>query len=445
MCIGHRGAVFGDVGAMFNAGAYQGRIQDRGSTSCLPPDKRIRYFARRIRFDRACVYLMSPSDKHPPPTPLDPGSPTPLYRQAIDVIHGWIHSGRLNRGDVLPTFPQLAAQLGVSEITVRRAIQELGREGLLVSRPGSGTFVANIRAGVASAGPNVHKLNALAEAETSVDSALLHIGMVVGRGSEGSPYLARSVTGIRERLSARATLRFFEQPGGDWRDAARFAESVPLGDLAGLLMNSPVNLELLVRCRRAEMPVVLLWNDVSDGMTACVESDLASGILSVVQHLVRDGRSRIALVTATERRSTSARRVAALHMSLQACGVDTPGAVVSCPNYSEAAGANAMNQLLSSPPSQRPDAVIFSSDQQAVGGINVCRKRRRSVPGDVAIVGMGNVIADDETPVPLTTLDLRADEVGRRAIHKLFDLQSPVGKLPMRHVVTPQLIIRDSA
>ena len=60
-------------------------------------------------------------------------------------------------------------------------------------------------------------------------------------------------------------------------------------------------------------------------------------------------------------------------------------------------------------------------------------------------MGMGNVIADDETPVPLTTLDLRADEVGRRAIHKLFDLQSPVGKLPMRHVVTPQLIIRDSA
>lgn len=48
----------------------------------------------------------------------------------------------LEVGDVLPSERQLAAEFGVARMTLRRAVEELVREGYLVRRIGSGTYVA---------------------------------------------------------------------------------------------------------------------------------------------------------------------------------------------------------------------------------------------------------------------------------------------------------------
>lgn len=379
-----------------------------------------------------------PDEPHVPSRNCDASSP--LYQQVMTQIRHWLTNGTLQRGDVLPAYRQLGPQLGVSEITIRRAVQELTRQGLLVSRPGSGTFVANI-----SSPPTFAALphESVVKNNGASDPPLVQIGMVLGQEAEGSPYLSRSVEGIRHAIHPSTLLRFFEQPGGDWREAAKFAESLPLGDLAGVLMYSPVNLELLVRCRRADVPVVLLWNDVADSLTSCVTCDLAAGVLQAVQHLVNTGRRRFAMVTATARRSTSARLAAALHMSLAACDIKTPGKVIAQPGHSEADGYEATGQLLAKRKGPTPDAILYVSDQQAIGGIKACG--RRSIPDDVAIVGMGNVLAPDDCPLPLTTIDLRAQEVGRLAAKKLQDLQSSGGRLPLRQEVVPNLVIRRSS
>src|ERR1043165_10185140 len=49
---------------------------------------------------------------------------------------------RLKVGDAIPSERQLSADLGVSRLTVRAALDELVREGYLVRRRGAGTFVA---------------------------------------------------------------------------------------------------------------------------------------------------------------------------------------------------------------------------------------------------------------------------------------------------------------
>src|SRR6266849_3748505 len=49
---------------------------------------------------------------------------------------------RLGVGDAIPSERQLSADLGVSRLTVRAALDELVREGYLVRRRGAGTFVA---------------------------------------------------------------------------------------------------------------------------------------------------------------------------------------------------------------------------------------------------------------------------------------------------------------
>jgi 5-formyltetrahydrofolate cyclo-ligase len=70
----------------------------------------------------------------------DSSSP-PLYRQVCDQIEALAMQTPLGDERALPPEPQLLARFGVSRGTVRRATEELARQGLLRIEPGRGTFV----------------------------------------------------------------------------------------------------------------------------------------------------------------------------------------------------------------------------------------------------------------------------------------------------------------
>ncbi|HLA73142.1 MAG TPA: GntR family transcriptional regulator [Steroidobacteraceae bacterium] len=75
--------------------------------------------------------------------PLDEKSAQPLYQQLQRALREAIENGVIAPEDALPPERDLAEMLGVSRITVRKAIDELAEEGLLVRKQGSGTFVSN--------------------------------------------------------------------------------------------------------------------------------------------------------------------------------------------------------------------------------------------------------------------------------------------------------------
>ncbi len=81
-------------------------------------------------------------DNEPSPAFIDRDSPVPLYFQLKDALLALIHEGQLREGDPIPTERELGQRFQVSRITVRRAIDELARNGYLTSRQGKGTFVA---------------------------------------------------------------------------------------------------------------------------------------------------------------------------------------------------------------------------------------------------------------------------------------------------------------
>ena len=74
--------------------------------------------------------------------PLDPTNNQPLYQQLQRAIREAIENRVLAPDDALPAERQIAADLAISRITVRKAIDGLVDEGLLVRRQGSGNFVA---------------------------------------------------------------------------------------------------------------------------------------------------------------------------------------------------------------------------------------------------------------------------------------------------------------
>ncbi|MDR1063299.1 MAG: GntR family transcriptional regulator [Azoarcus sp.] len=72
-------------------------------------------------------------------------SPTfsPLYRQIKSLILQALEVGEWRPGQVIPSEQELAARFNVSQGTVRKAIDEMAAENLLVRKQGKGTYVAS--------------------------------------------------------------------------------------------------------------------------------------------------------------------------------------------------------------------------------------------------------------------------------------------------------------
>jgi GntR family transcriptional regulator len=73
---------------------------------------------------------------------LDPNSGVSYYVQLIQQVRQAVMVGILKSGDQLPTVKEVVADVAVNPNTVLRAYRELEHEGMVVSRPGVGTFIA---------------------------------------------------------------------------------------------------------------------------------------------------------------------------------------------------------------------------------------------------------------------------------------------------------------
>ena len=68
-------------------------------------------------------------------------SMVPIYEQVVNQIKAQIISGELKDGDVLPSVRNMAAELRISSLTVKKAYDFLEEEGLVTTIHGKGTFV----------------------------------------------------------------------------------------------------------------------------------------------------------------------------------------------------------------------------------------------------------------------------------------------------------------
>jgi len=73
---------------------------------------------------------------------LSASDPRPMYQQIVDQITAKVMAGDWAPGQSLPSIRELAAGSHVSVITVRRAYEELERAGVIATRQGKGSVVA---------------------------------------------------------------------------------------------------------------------------------------------------------------------------------------------------------------------------------------------------------------------------------------------------------------
>ena len=72
---------------------------------------------------------------------IDGNSSVPLYHQVRDQILSDIETGAIKKGEKLPSEMVLAQEYGVSRITIRKALESLEADEILVRKQGKGTFI----------------------------------------------------------------------------------------------------------------------------------------------------------------------------------------------------------------------------------------------------------------------------------------------------------------
>jgi len=115
---------------------------------------------------------------------VDASSAVPLYAQVKDAIRARFASGDLKPGDKLPGEVAWGEQLGISRLTVHRALRELVSEGLLIRQRGKGTFVAPpVRRSYTVAGPLFGMTESLAKDGLSPQNRILVQEVIVAAGA----------------------------------------------------------------------------------------------------------------------------------------------------------------------------------------------------------------------------------------------------------------------
>jgi len=119
---------------------------------------------------------------------IDPSSAVPVYAQVVEQVRTLIALRALRPGDKLPSVRELAAQVRINRNTAAKAYQLLEAAGVLETRAGQGTFVAD---GV----PPWSRDERLRRLEASIGRALIeayHLGIPFDEVLEITERLARA-------------------------------------------------------------------------------------------------------------------------------------------------------------------------------------------------------------------------------------------------------------
>lgn len=191
------------------------------------------------------------------------------------------------------------------------------------------------------------------------------------------------------------------------------------------------------------LPVVLIGNYPHLERAVSVGIDDVAATERLVEHLVTvHGRRRLLHVTGTLDHQTGIDRRDGFLLAANAHGLAEVAVVEG--DLSEASGAAAMERIVDEQPGY--DGIVFANDDMAVGGLRVLRRAGVRVPEDVSVVGFDDFGLARVTTPGITTVRVPAEEMGRIATERLFDLvdhrRDPAGT---QHTELPvEVVLRGS-
>ncbi|WP_157895294.1 LacI family DNA-binding transcriptional regulator [Verrucomicrobium sp. GAS474] len=190
------------------------------------------------------------------------------------------------------------------------------------------------------------------------------------------------------------------------------------------------------------IPAILCGNTTIEQRDfACVCSDNLFGMKNLVARLQAMGHRRIAYYTTASRSHEGYRhRIIGYRNAMEDAQLETYEELIQENRHSPDSARLAAEAYLGlQRRSNAPTAVVCACDREAFELISELEKLGIQVPGDVSVAGFENSLINALSPIPLTTVDIFALEMGRMAGELLLlELKAP--QQPVR-VVMPSLLL----
>ena len=191
-------------------------------------------------------------------------------------------------------------------------------------------------------------------------------------------------------------------------------------------------------------PVVMLGEHAASQEIGHVGIDNVAAARDVVDHLLSQGRRRIAPLGVQDT-DTARLRYQGYRSALAAAGrPEVKGVAAVKPGWSPQSGYDAVARMLDRR-TKMPDAIFAFNDSLAIGALRALQDRGVRVPDDVAVAGIDNTTQGAFASPPLTTIAPDLEELAARAIDLLEDQIAGRGEAHPAPILTPyKLIVRQS-
>ena len=338
-----------------------------------------------------------------------------------------VERNHLRTGDRLPSLRAIAKKSGASMPTVQRAIAVLVNEGILESRIGSGTYLA----------------------DDAVPGSKL-IGLLAPYVEERSgDFLADSLMAIRQTLQKAGFFPVELNSSYHFSDSAN--ENIALIkrfiglNVSGILLEMCEDAEspFWSFLRKSELPAVCVNNtDAYGDLNSVTADNRAVGSIAAEYFLDKRHRKLSVVTAGCENCTSELERVAGFKESCSGVGAECD--VIRLDELCRADGEIDSAKLL-----ERCDGrsgVFCVNDGVAVKIMNAFEDTGRRVPEDVSIIGVDNSVLCEHVRPKLTSVDQFSWRMGERAAELIIDIVN--GKTDRSEItnvrIAPSLVERDS-
>ena len=192
--------------------------------------------------------------------------------------------------------------------------------------------------------------------------------------------------------------------------------------------------------QQAGIPFVFIDRIKTHVQCSYVITDIKEGATKVAEYLAEKGYKKWGYLRGPRGVSSSDEHLAGIKNGLKNCGLSSDAIKLTEAGFDEHDGYEAAKKLLK----EKPDVIIATNDLVAVGAYRYLKEQKCHVPRDIALVGFSDLKGSDIMEVPLTTVREQTVLIGQEAFNILLNAMYN-GHDVKQIRLGAELVIRNSA
>lgn len=337
----------------------------------------------------------------------------PAYMEMTEAIRREVANGTLKPGSGLLSERKLAEKFKIAYITVRRGIQELANEGLLVKIPQKGIFIAE------AAGKKIPK-------QKSICVFMPEFTLSIW---------SRMLSGIEDAINSSGHRLCFIKG-----NESKLLDFLKSSDVDGFIMAGNPRRESYYEIRSAapKMKIIIVGGNSHVPEADCVKADNEGGGFIATEHLLRSGIKKVVYLTNGAGSEQDANRRKGYERAMKG-NKFAPVAKIWNNDNPEIILDELDGQ------GKKPTGFFCFNDIIAMQAINKMLEAGKTIPRDAVFVGFSNLEEAKYYTIPISSVDTDHYEMGRLAAREMALKLAGKSSMHFEAVTTARLLIRKSS